>query len=118
MALPTLALSNIYEAGDCIEETDSILRHMLGTQRMMRAAISRQKAMLIEKREKMVADVRAGHILPYTTQCERLRLFQHISSFIYWLEQTEATLDNAIRVLANPPRGTHLQDETTIAEDV
>ena len=118
MALPTMALNNIYEAGTSIEETDSIMQGMLGTQRMMKAAILRQKAMLIEKREKMVADVSAGHILPYATQRERLRLFQLISSFIYWLEQTEVMLDNAIRVLANPPRGTrqHLADELTNIE--
>ena len=106
MALPTMALNNIYEAGNCIEETDSIMQGMLGAQRMMRAAILRQKAMLIEKRERMTDDVRAGHTLPPATQRERLRLFELISSFIYWLEQTEEMLDNAIRVLDNPPRRT------------
>ena len=107
MALPTMALSNIYEAGDCIEETDSIMQGMLGAQRMMRAAILRQKAMLIEKRERMTDDVRAGHTLPPATQRERLRLFELISSFIYWLEQTEEMLDNAIRVLEKKPTKAH-----------
>ena len=106
MALPTMALNNIYEAGNCIEETDSIMQGALGAQRMMRAAILRQKAMLIEKRERMTDDVRAGHTLPPATQRERLRLFELISSFIYWLEQTEEMLGNAIRVLDNPPRRT------------
>ena len=109
MALPTMALNNIYEAGNCIEETDSIMQGMLGAQRMMRAAILRQKAMLIEKRERMAADVGAGHALPPATQRERLHLFQLISSSIYWLEQTEEMLDNAIRVLDNPPERTSLR---------
>ena len=106
MALPTMALNNIYEAGNCIEETDSIMQGMLGAQRMMRAAILRQKAMLIEKRDRMADDVSAGHTPPPATQRERLRLFELISAFIYWLEQTEEMLDNAIRVLDNPPRRT------------
>ena len=65
--------------------------------------------MLIEKRESMAADVGAGHALPPATQRERLHLFQLISSSIYWLEQTEEMLDNAIRVLDNPPRRTSLR---------
>ena len=104
MALPTMALSNIYEAGDCIEETDSIMQGALGARRRMKAAVLRQKIKLIELREKLTADVRAGPTLPYATQCERLRRCQHVSSLISWLEQTEESINFAIRVLHNPPR--------------
>ena len=104
MAFPTMALGNIYEAGDCIEETVSIMQGALAAQRMMKAAVLRQKFKLIEVREKMTADVRAGATLPHATQCERLRRCQHVDSLIGWLEQTEESLDFAIRVLSNPPR--------------
>ena len=104
MALPTMALGNIYEAGGRIEETDTIMQGALGAQRMMKAAALRQNIKLIEVREKLTEDVRAGPTLPYATQCERLRRCQHVNSLIGWLEQTEESIDIAIRVLSNPPR--------------
>ena len=65
----------------------------------------------------MVADVGAGHILPLATQHERLRLFQLISMFIYWLEQNEAMLDNAISILSNPPRRIRQQSDDELTTD-
>ena len=118
MAIPTMALGNIYEAGDCVEETVTIMQGALAAQRMMKAAVQRQKIKLIEVREKLTADVRAGATLPYATQCERLRRCQHVSSLISWLEQTEESIDYAIRVLSNPPRlpGSGMDIEQITAE--
>ena len=104
MALPTMELGNIYEAGDRIEETVSIMQGALATQRMMKAAVMRQKYKLIEVREKLTADVGAGATLPHATQRERLRRCQHVDSLIAWLETTEMSINAAIRVLSNPPR--------------
>ena len=117
MAIPSSTLSHIYEARDGIEETDSILTGMLGTNRMMKVAVLQQKAVLIEKREKMVADVGAGHILPHATQRERLRLFQLISMYIYWLEQNEVMLDNAISILSSPPGRIRQQSDDELTTD-
>ena len=118
MAVPSMALGNIYEAGDCVEDTESIMYGALCAQRMMKAAVLRQKVKLIELRVKLTADIRDGPTLPYATQIERLRRSQHIDSLICWLEQTEETIDNAIRVLRNPPRlpGLSKDNEQTATE--
>ena len=117
MAIPTAPLSHIYEARDSIKETESVLAGMLNTHRMMKAVVLQQKTELIEKREKMVADVDAGHILPYATQCERMRLFQLISMHIHWLDQNEVMLERAIRVLTSQTGHNHQQEEGELAAD-
>ena len=104
MAIPSIALGNIYEAGDAIEDTYTIMHDVLGAHRRMRAAIHRQKATLKETRERLTEDIRDGHALPPATHRERLRRIAHISELIYWLEQSEEALDNAICILDSPPR--------------
>ena len=82
MAVPTMAMNNLHEVGDCLEDTDTIMYGALCTQRMMKAAVRRQKARLTELRARLLADIQDGPTLPHTTQLERLRRMQHITTYI------------------------------------
>ena len=104
MAIPTMELGHIYEAGDSIAETVDVMQGALTTQRALMAAVARQKYKLAGVREKLTADVEAGALLPYATQRERMRRCQHVNSLIAWLETTEMSISAAIQVLSNPPR--------------
>ena len=104
MAIPTMAMNNLLEVGDCLEDTDAIMYGALCTQRMMLAAVRRQKARLTELRARLLADVQDGPTLPHATQLERLRRMQHIATCLGWIEQTEETINNVIQVLRSPPQ--------------
>ena len=120
MAIPTPALSHIYEAKDGLAETDSIMAAMLNNHRMMKAAALRQRDMLTEKKAKLVADAIAETTIPYATQQVRLQLIQLTSMSISWLEQHVVVLDNAIRLLTNPPRcpRPHRYDESPTDDEI
>ena len=120
MAIPTPELSHIYEAKDGLEETESIMAAMLNNHRMMKAAALRQRDMLIDKKAKLVADANAEHTIPYATQQARLHLIQLTSMSISWLEQHVVVLDNAIRLLTNPPScpRPHRYDESPTDDEI
>ena len=117
MAIPSTALANIYEAGDDIEGTYTIMHAVQGAHRRMRAAIHHQKATLKETRDKLTEDMRVGHALPPATHRERLCRLAQITELIQWLEQTEEVLANATRILDCPPRSAPppVEPDTTTA---
>ena len=111
MAIPTFALNNIYDVNDCLEETDNITYGALNTQKLMKATVRQQRDKLTELRARLLADIQDGPVLPQATQHERMRRMQHITTYLYWLEQTEEAINNAIRVLRCHPRRSGLITE-------
>ena len=103
MAIPTPALSHIYEAQDELADTKSIMTAMLSNHMMMKAAALRQRDMLIDKKAKLIADAIDETSIPQATQQVRLQLIQLLNMHISWLEQHVILLDNTIRLLTHPP---------------
>ena len=111
MAIPTFAMNNIYEVSDCLGDTDIVMYGAFRTHKMMKATVRQQRDKLTELRARLLADIQDGPTLPHTTQLERMRRMQHITSYLGWLEQTEETINNAIRVLRSHPRRSGLITE-------
>ena len=114
MAIPTFAMNNLYEVTDRLEETDHITFGALNTQKLMKATIRQQRDKLTELRARLLADIQDGPALPHATQIERMRRMQHITTYLYWLEQTEEAINNAIRVLRCHPRRSGLITEEEV----
>ena len=64
----------------------------------------RRKQKLVDIRDRLIADVEIGNLLPYATQRERMRRCQHIDSLIAWLDATDRAIRAVLLVLSNPPR--------------
>ena len=118
MAIPSIALDNMYQAGDCLEDTESIMYGALCAQRMMKAAVLRQKTKLIELQVKLTTDIRAGTILPCATQREQIRRSQQVNSYIEWLDLAGESIDNTIRIMRSPPQppGRNMNNEQMATE--
>ena len=116
MALPTFAMNNIYDVNGCLEETDNLTYGALNSQKLMKAMVRQQRDKLIELRARLLADIEDGPALPQATQIERMRRMQHITTYLYWLENTEEAINNAIRVLrCHPRRSGLITDEEVMA---
>ena len=108
MALPSKELGNIYSAGQCISDTDNKMEDFLYAHRTMKEQMQRQAAVLRDARENLTSDLSAERVLPYATQCERMRLYHLLSICINWLSETVAAMDIVISILDHPPRGSRL----------
>ena len=116
MAIPTFALNNIYDVNRCLEETDTITYGALNSQKLMKTLIRQQRDKLLDLRARLLADIEDGPALPQATQMERMRRMQHITTYLYWLENTEEAINNAIRVLrCHPRRSGLITDEEVMA---
>ena len=111
MAIPTAAMSNLYEVNDCLEDTDHITYGALNTQKLMKTTVKLQRDKLTELRARLLADIQDGPTLPQATQIERMRRLQHLNTYLYWLEQAEEAISHAIRVLRCHPRRSGLITE-------
>ena len=116
MAIPTFAMNNIYDVNRCLEETDTITYGALNSQKLMKTLIRQQRDKLLDLRARLLADIEDGPALPQATQMERMRRMQHITTYLYWLENTEEAINNAIRVLrCHPRRSGLITDEEVMA---
>ena len=84
------------------------MEDFLYAHRTMKEQMQQQAAKLNEARENLTNDFSTGHILPYATQCERMRLYHLLSMCINWLSETVAAMDIVISILDHPPRGSRL----------
>ena len=78
----------------------------------------RRKQKLVDIRDRLIADVEIGNLLPYATQRERMRRCQHLDSLIAWLDTTDRAIRAVLLVLSNPPRlpGEDMDTEQPTAE--
>ena len=116
MAIPTFAMRNIYDVNSCLEETDTIMYGALNSQKLMKTLVRQQREKLLDLRARLLADIEDGPALPPATQMERTRRMQYITTYLYWLENTEEAINNAIRVLrCHPRRSGLITDEEVMA---
>ena len=116
MAIPTFAMRNIYDVNSCLEETDTIMYGALNSQKLMKTLVRQQREKLLDLRARLLADIEDGPALPQATQMERTRRMQYITTYLYWLENTEEAINNVIRVLrCHPRRSGLITDEEVMA---
>ena len=104
MAFPTMELGHIYEAGETISDTIEATQAAQDDLRALVIIMVQRKQKLVNIRDRLIADVEMGNLLPYATQRERMRRCQHIDSLIAWLDATDRAIRAVLLVLSNPPR--------------
>ena len=104
MAIPTMEMENIYEAGETITGTIEATQAARDDLSALAVILLQRKQQLVNIRDKLIADIERGNLLPYATQIERMRRCQHIDSLIAWLNATERALSAVLLVLSNTPR--------------
>ena len=104
MAIPTMEMENIYEAGETITDTIEATQAAQDDLSALAVILLQRKQQLVNIRDKLIADIERGNLLPYATQIERMRRCQHIDSLIEWIEVTVRALSAVSLILSNTPR--------------
>ena len=104
MAIPTMEMEHIYEAGETITGTIEATQAARDDLSALAVILLQRKQQLVNIRDKLIADIERGNLLPYATQIERMRRCQHIDSLIEWIEVTVRALNAVSLILSNTPR--------------
>ena len=104
MAIPTMELQNIYDAGDAITSTVEAMNALRGDLDAIEVVMWQRKQQLHSIKDKLIADMGRGNILPYSTQNERVQRCLHIDALIEWIETTLRALNAVALILCNVPK--------------
>ena len=104
MAIPTMELQNIYDAGEAITSTVEAMNALRGDLDAIEVVMWQRKQQLHSIKDKLIADMESGNILPYSTQNERVLRCLHIDALIEWIEITLRALNAVALILCNVPK--------------
>ena len=110
MAIPTMEMQNIYEAGETITGTVEAMNALREDLNAIEVVMWQKKQQLNSIKDKLIADIERGNTLPYATQTERLRCCQHIDALTEWIEITLRALNAVSLILCNPPKSPGVEE--------
>ena len=104
MAIPTMEMQNIYEAGETITGTVEAMNALREDLNAIEVVMWQRKQQLMSIKDKLIADMERGITLPYVTQNERVLRCLHIDALIEWIETTLRALTAVALILCNVPK--------------
>ena len=104
MAIPTMEMQHIYEAGETINGTVEAMHAVREDLNALEVVMWQRKQQLNSIKDKLIADIERGNTLPYVTQTERVLRCQHIDALTEWIEITLRALTAVSLILCNPPK--------------
>ena len=104
MAIPTMEMQHIYEAGETITGTVEAMMALREDLNAIEVVMWQRKQQLMSIKDKLVADMERGITLPYVTQNERVLRCLHIDALIEWIEMTLRALTSVALILCNVPK--------------